>query len=83
MGLDEISTLDHAFFTMCLNPTLRVRRTLISPKEKETVAEYRQRCRAKLGEQAGFQLYDCDYKDILEYEKLLKKELKQRKNKNQ
>lgn len=45
MGLDEIAALDHGLFAMCLTPTLRVKRTIVQPKESETVEDYRERCR--------------------------------------
>ena len=29
--------------------------------------EYRERCRKRLGEMTGFELYDCSFKEQMEY----------------
>ena len=39
----------------------------MAANEGETVEEYRERYRKRLGEMTGFELYDCSFKEQMEY----------------
>lgn len=67
LGHEEITADVHALFTFCLKPTLRVKKEQIAANEGETVEEYRELCRKKLGEMTGFALFDCTFKEQMDY----------------
>lgn len=67
MGHEEITTDVHALLTLCLKPTLKVKKDVMAAMKDETVEEYRERCRRRVGEMSGFGLYDCSYKEQMEY----------------
>jgi hypothetical protein len=68
MGFDEISIIEHAIITLCLNFTLRVFKEVVSPLAAESVEQYRERCREIVAQKTGFKKYDSDLKDIKAYE---------------
>jgi hypothetical protein len=78
MGFDEINILEHAFISLCLRPTLRVNKEVVSPLPDETVEDYRERCRSIVAEKTGFRKYEADYKDISLYEKNFRAFLKEK-----
>lgn len=50
-----------------LRPKLTIKQEVITPKDNETVIEYRDRCKKRMSEMGDFKSTESTYNDMKEY----------------
>lgn len=76
MGMDEIKQSEHIVLSLCQNPKLTVKKFQISPYAEESVEGYRERVRAEMGKVLNKPLRNASFREMMELEKMVEKQLK-------
>ena len=63
----------------CARNIVRIRKEKMIPEKNESVEHYRERCRDRIAAIWGYKKYDVSFKDVKEYDRQYKEELKKRK----